>query len=161
MFAASRAVTVIALLPEIRPTLQDQLVVPVAVTVAPVVVFTHVTCVTPTLSEAVPVRAIGVAVVVHVGPDVGDVIATVGGVESARLNVAATLALPVIVKVVGFAPEFENDPPLPDQPANVQPGCGVAVRLMFVPAVKPPLQFCPVFTETMPDPPGLTPVESE
>ena len=36
LFAASRAVTVIAFEPETRATLHDQLVVPVAVTVAPV-----------------------------------------------------------------------------------------------------------------------------
>jgi hypothetical protein len=54
LFAASRAVTVMTLSPVWRATFAaDQLVVPVAVPDPPRL-FAHVTCVTPTLSLAVP-----------------------------------------------------------------------------------------------------------
>lgn len=51
------------MLPETRTTLQDQLVVPLAVTVVPVAEFVHVTCVTPKLSDALPAKVMGVVVV--------------------------------------------------------------------------------------------------
>jgi hypothetical protein len=44
--------------------------------------FTHVTRVTPSLSDAVPLNAIGVLLVVYVGLGVGLVIVTVGDVVS-------------------------------------------------------------------------------
>jgi hypothetical protein len=69
---------------------------------------------------------------------------------------AVTLAFPVIVKDVELPTVVEKFPPLPDHPTKAQPDCGVAVKLMFVPAVKPPLQFCPVLTETVPPLAGLT-----
>jgi hypothetical protein len=47
---------------------------------------------------------------------------------------------------------LEKIPPKPDHPENIQPGCGVAVRLMFDPAVKPPEQLWPVLMDTVPDP---------
>ena len=62
--------------------LTDQPVVPVAVPLPPRS-FTQVTCVTPTLSEAVPPRLIGVAVAVCVALPVGVVIVTAGFVVSA------------------------------------------------------------------------------
>src|SRR5262245_8007409 len=51
--AASRAVTVITLSPGFRSTATFQFVVPVAVPEPPRL-FTQLTCVTPTLSDAVP-----------------------------------------------------------------------------------------------------------
>jgi hypothetical protein len=62
----------------------DQLVVPVAVPLPPALLL-HVTCVTPTLSAAVPAIVSGVVFVEYVVPDVGEVILTVGGVVSAPL----------------------------------------------------------------------------
>ena len=56
-------------------------------------------------------------------------------------NVAVTLALPVIVNVVGFAAVLEKLPPLPDHPENVYPEGAFAVRLIPVPGVYPPVQF--------------------
>lgn len=79
LFAASRAMTVIALLPAIRATLQDQLAVPLATTVVPVAELVHVTWVTLLLSDAVPPRLMGVAEVVYVGFEVGEVMVAVGG----------------------------------------------------------------------------------
>ena len=80
---ASRAVTVSTFAP-LASTIPvtDQAVVPLAVPLPPRS-FTQVTCVTPTLSEAVPPRLIGVAVAVCVALLVGAVIVTVGGVPSA------------------------------------------------------------------------------
>ncbi len=72
----------IALLPEFSATLQDQLVVPDAVTVLPVAAFAHVTCVTPTLSDALPPSPTGVLLVLYVVDEVGLVIVTVGDVPS-------------------------------------------------------------------------------
>jgi hypothetical protein len=72
-------VTVIAFKPETSTTLQDQPVVPDAVTVELVAAFAHVTCVRPS-PDAVPARAIGVAEVEKAVEDVGLVIVTVGGV---------------------------------------------------------------------------------
>ena len=58
LFAASRAVTVITVVPEATGTeATDHDVVPVAVPLPPRLVL-QVTCVTPTLSEAVPLSAI-------------------------------------------------------------------------------------------------------
>ena len=64
--------------PECNPMFAtDQLVVPVAVPLAPVLVV-HVTCVTPTLSLAVPLNVIELVLVANVAPLVGAVIAMVG-----------------------------------------------------------------------------------
>jgi hypothetical protein len=57
-------------------------VVPEAVPVPPVAAFVQVTCVTPTASEVVPPRAIGVDVVEYVGEGVGAVIVQTGAVTS-------------------------------------------------------------------------------
>ena len=81
--AASRAVTVITLEPDCSPIpLTDQFVVPVAVPLPPRLLL-HVTCVTPTLSDAVPATARGLMFVVNVELEVGVVIATVGALLSA------------------------------------------------------------------------------
>ena len=77
------------------------------------------------------------------------------------MNVAVTLAFPVIVKVVGFAVVLDKlPPPLPVHPENVYPAGVLAVRLIPVFRVYPPEQFCPVFTVTLPTPPGLVLVDS-
>ena len=76
--AASRAVTVSTFAPlESAIPLTDQLVVPVAVPDPPRS-FTQLTCVTPTLSEAVPLSVSGVAPVANVAALVGPVIVTAG-----------------------------------------------------------------------------------
>src|SRR5438874_5994303 len=67
-----------------------QLVVPPAVPLPPRL-FAHVTCVTATLSPAVPPRLTGLVLVVYVAPPVGAVIATVGAVGS---YVAVSVAVP-------------------------------------------------------------------
>src|SRR5512138_739848 len=80
--AASRAVTVSTLLPDCNAIpLTDQLVVPVAVPLPPRLLL-HVTCVTPTLSAAVPPSVIGLVVAVYVVPVVGLVMLTLGAVGS-------------------------------------------------------------------------------
>src|SRR5947208_16924413 len=85
--AASRAVTVRRLAPVWRTIpLAVQLVVPVAVPLPPRV-FAHVTCVTPTASEAVPPRASAELLAVYVGVAVGVVMATTGAVASALVTV--------------------------------------------------------------------------
>src|SRR5437762_922773 len=80
--AASRAWTVSMFVPIWRTIpLAVQLVVPVAVPLPPRL-FVHVTCVTPTLSDAVPPSARDDVGVLYVEPEVGVVIAIVGGVAS-------------------------------------------------------------------------------
>src|SRR3990172_6494978 len=82
--AASRAVTVSTLVPGWRVIpLADQVVVPVAVPLPPRS-FAQVTRVTPMLSVVVPPRLSGLAPVVCVPDDVGEVIVTVGWLASAR-----------------------------------------------------------------------------
>src|SRR5947207_12992469 len=91
--AASRAVTVRTLAPVWRtmpPAVQ--LVVPVAVPLPPRL-FAQVTCVTPTLSDAVPPSARDDVGVLYVEPAVGVVIATVGSVASTVAPILAALAL--------------------------------------------------------------------
>src|SRR6266852_6239347 len=93
---ASRAVTVSTLVPATSAMpLADQLVVPVAMPLPPRS-FTHETCVTPTLSDAVPPRVRGLVVVVYVADVVGVVIVTVGGVvsvvEAAALNATSCMS---------------------------------------------------------------------
>jgi hypothetical protein len=88
----SCAVTVMAFAPDtsaIPVTLQ--LVVPAAVPEPPVAALTHVTDVTPTLSEAVPPRSTLEDDVAYVGEEVGEVIAHVGAAES---YVTAIVSLP-------------------------------------------------------------------
>src|SRR3989442_9966611 len=63
-----------------------QLVVPLAVPLPPRL-FAHVTWVTPTLSAAVPPSVRGEFPVVYVELEVGEVMATVGGVVSVTLPV--------------------------------------------------------------------------
>jgi hypothetical protein len=80
--AASRAVTVITFAPDwsaIEAVVQ--VVVPEAVPEPPRS-FSHVTWVTPTLSEAVPPRPTVDPVVVYVADEVGDVMLHVGAVVS-------------------------------------------------------------------------------
>jgi len=79
---ASFAVTVSTFAPDWSTIpLAVQLVVPVAVPLPPRL-FVHVTCVTPTLSDAVPPSARDAVRVLYVAPEVGVVIAIVGGVAS-------------------------------------------------------------------------------
>ena len=80
--AASRAVTVITLVPAWSATLlTDQLVLPAAVPLPPTLLL-QVTCVTPTLSAAVPPSTNELEVVLKVLAAVGVLIVTVGGVGS-------------------------------------------------------------------------------
>ena len=80
--AASAAVTVICVDPLAKATpLIVQLVVPVAMPLAPRSVV-QVTWVTPTLSDAVPPKLIVLPDEVKLPADVGEVMATVGGVAS-------------------------------------------------------------------------------
>jgi hypothetical protein len=79
----SCAVTVMALAPDtsaMPATLQ--LVVPTAVPDPPVAAFTHVTDVTPTLSEAVPPRSTLEDDAAYAGVEVGVVIVQLGAAES-------------------------------------------------------------------------------
>jgi hypothetical protein len=80
--AASLAVTVSTLTPlsKVMP-FALQLVVPLAVPLPPRLLL-QVTCVTPTLSEAVPPRFTELAEVENVGLVVGEVMATEGAVVS-------------------------------------------------------------------------------
>jgi len=81
--AASRAVTVTTLAPACNTIpAAVQAVVPVAVPLPPRSLL-HVTCVTPTLSAAVPPTVSGLAGAVYVTSVVGVVITTVGAVVSA------------------------------------------------------------------------------
>jgi hypothetical protein len=83
--AASRAVTVMTFAPATRRIpLAVQLAVPLAAPVPPRLL-AHVTCVTPTLSLAVPLTVIGVALVACVADEVGPVIVTAGLVVSGAL----------------------------------------------------------------------------
>jgi hypothetical protein len=84
----------------------DQLVVPVAVPLPPALLL-HVTCVTPTLSDAVPPSVSGLLVAVYVAPDVGVVMDTVGAVASyvtVRVAVPALPAASFAVTVSTFDP---------------------------------------------------------
>ena len=79
---ASRAVTVITLTPDSSVIeLTDQLVVPLALPLLPRSL-DQLTCVTPTLSEAVPLNASVDAVTASVAFDVGPVMVTAGFVVS-------------------------------------------------------------------------------
>jgi hypothetical protein len=105
--AASRAVTVMTFEPDSRRIpVALQLAVPVAVPLPPRLL-THVTCVTPTLSDAVPPTVSVVAVVVSAPVVVGEVIAIVGRVVSevdvvpVPVSVLDTLSpLPAMVRLV-------------------------------------------------------------
>src|SRR6184192_1136242 len=110
---ASFAVTVSTLAPACSTIpLAVQLVVPVAVPLPPRL-FAQVTCVTPTLSDAVPPSARDDVGVLYVEPEVGVVIATVGSEAS---NVTVTLAVLVFptasfaVTVSTFAPDWSTIP---------------------------------------------------
>jgi hypothetical protein len=59
--------------------------------------FAQVTCVTPTLSEAVPPRVIGVDVVLYVEPDVGEVIVIVGACVSGGVKVTVRMSVPLLL----------------------------------------------------------------
>src|SRR5213080_1530077 len=106
--AASRAVIVSTFDPVWRAIpLAVQLVVPVAVPLPPRL-FAHVTCVTPTLSDALPRNARRGLLVLKVAPKVGEVIATVGGMVSFKVTVKlAIVPLPAAscaVTVSTFVP---------------------------------------------------------
>src|SRR5204862_3335653 len=91
---ASFAVTVSTLAPDCSTIpLAVQLVVPVAVPLPPRL-FAQVTCVTPTLSDAVPPSARDDVGVLYVEPAVGVVIATVGSEASQVTVVLAALVVP-------------------------------------------------------------------
>src|SRR5690348_13780904 len=79
--AASWAVRVICVVPDSGTPVMVQLEVPVAVPVAPLSV-AQVTCVTATSSDAVPPRLIVLPEAVKLPADVGEVMATAGGVVS-------------------------------------------------------------------------------
>ena len=102
LFAASCAVIVMLFKPLAREIPEQlQLVVPMHVPLPPVL-FDHVTWVTPTLSDAVPLIVSGVLAVFHDVPDVGDMIVAIGGVVSAGVKFAVTVlsALNVTTHVV-------------------------------------------------------------
>jgi hypothetical protein len=63
----------------------------------------HVTCVTPTLSLAVPPNVRGEVLVLKVGVEVGEVIATVGAVVSVAPP-ARAIALTVVEQLLSFPP---------------------------------------------------------
>jgi hypothetical protein len=100
LLAASRAVTVTIVVPAATGTdAIDHELVPVAVPLAPRSV-DHVTCVTPTLSLAVPLTAMVPLVAVKVPVPVGAVIAIAGAVVSAAAGtVMLTPALQVLPAV--------------------------------------------------------------
>jgi hypothetical protein len=77
-------------------------VVPVAVPLPPRS-FVHVTCVTPTVSAAVPPSVRGEVLVLKVGVEVGEVIATVGAVVSVAPP-ARAIALTVVEQLLSFPP---------------------------------------------------------
>src|SRR5205823_10183636 len=98
--AVSRAVTVRRLAPAWRTMpLAVQLVVPVAVPLPPRV-FAQVTCVTPTLSDAVPPSARDDVGVLYVEPAVGVVIALVGGAASQLTLMLAIMVFPMASSAV-------------------------------------------------------------
>jgi len=105
---ASCAVTVSTFVPGWSAIpLAAQLVVPVAVPLPPRL-FAHVTCVTPTLSDALPRNARRGLLVLKVAPKVGEVIATVGRMVSFKVTVKlAIVPLPAAscaVTVSTFVP---------------------------------------------------------
>src|SRR6185503_3032372 len=59
----------------------------------PPVLFAHVTCVTATLSAAVPEIVSDETFVAYVAPDVGPVMVTAGGEVSGALNVTVSVAV--------------------------------------------------------------------
>jgi hypothetical protein len=86
LFAASRAAIVITFAPGCSAIAAAvQLLVPVAVPEPPRS-FTHVTCVTPILSAAVPPNVSDVVFVAYVGVETGLVMLTVGAVVSGPLG---------------------------------------------------------------------------
>lgn len=99
--ALSVDVTVIVLSPLDRLTPEtDQLVVPLAAPLPPLSLF-HVTCFTPlVLSDVLPLRFIGLMVVVYVSLEVGLVMVTVGAVVSRVIESLAALDI--------FSPESLN-----------------------------------------------------
>jgi hypothetical protein len=130
LFIASRAVTVITVVPATSGTAAiDQDVVPVATPLAPALVV-HVTCVTATLSFAVPLTASVPLVAANVPVVVGAVIAIVGAVASDAAGTvidAAALQVPPTVFNVRI-----HQVAAPG--ANVTPGLAVQVP---VPAPQP------------------------
>jgi hypothetical protein len=93
LFAASRAVTVTVFAPGCSAIpAADQLVVPLAVPDPPAA-FVQLTCVTPTLSLALPLTVSVLAFVRYVPLPVGLVIATVGDVTSGAVYVTVSVAV--------------------------------------------------------------------
>jgi len=153
--AASRAVTVSTFTPTWRVIpLAVQLVVPVAVPLPPRS-FAHVTCVTPTVSDAVPPRVRVGLLVLKVGLAVGVVMVTPGAVASVPLPdtireivsppaAKFTFAVAVAVEVglkrtvtvwVAFSPTKLNG-----LPETILKGAGTDA----VPDTVPPTVFCTV-----------------
>src|SRR5947208_2816337 len=93
---ASRAVSVMRFAPLTRGTAADHEVVPVAVPEAPLAAFVHETPATFALSEAVPLRASGVVVVVNDGCVVGNSIWIAGGVVSGGFHAAVMVSVPLL-----------------------------------------------------------------
>jgi len=119
--------------------------------------FAQVTCVTPMLSWAVPPSVSGVVLVLNVGADVGDVIATVGGIGSVPVPVPLTTRVKLspsalkltlvdaVASVVGVkrtvtACVDPRPPRLKGLPDTILKG-GEAVT---VPDTTPPRVFCTV-----------------
>jgi hypothetical protein len=93
--------------PATRGTEVLQFVVPVAVPEAEAAGFDQDTLATATLSEAVPAMASGVAFVTAVGPEVGSVKATAGGIESWRTVITRDEEFPAVsvaVTVITLSP---------------------------------------------------------
>jgi len=155
--AASRAVTVSTFEPGCSTIpLAVQLVVPVAVPLPPRL-FAHVTWVTPMLSDAVPPSVSGVALVLKVAPDVGDVMATVGAtvsvpmpipvtrrvkVSPSALKLTFTLAVAAVVGVKRTVTDCVDPTPprLKEPPDTMLKGAEVDT----VPETTPPRAFCTV-----------------
>src|SRR5512145_514299 len=118
-----------------------QLVVPVAVPLPPRL-FTHVTRVTPTLSDAVPPRVREELLVRKVALEVGDVMVTMGGVVSMTVTVKVSAAvLPAASRAVTVS---TFDPDCSMIPLAVQLVVPLAVPL-------PPRLFTHVTRVTLPD----------
>src|SRR5262245_3541819 len=153
LFAASRAVTVTTFAPACSAIpLADQLVVPVAVPEPPRS-FTHVTCVTPTLSLEVPLSVSGVVPVGNVGLVVGLVIATVGTVTSGGVYVTVNVAVATLFAASRAVTVSTLSPLCSAMPLADQLVVPVAVP-------EPPRLFthvtCVTLTLSLADPPSVT-----
>jgi len=126
--AASRAVTVMMLLP-LTSGIDEiaQLVVPLA-TPLPPRSFAQVTCVTPTLSAVVPVRLIVEDVVEYVAAVVGVAIATVGRVVSPGAVVIVHVNVCDAVRVPSEARAVTEYVPADVPAPEIKPVLAITVR---------------------------------